>query len=821
MQLLDIELKNWGRHVSLRQKLSGNIIGLIGSNGSGKSTLLAAITYALTGELDRKQESYVSHLTDSKWASVSLRFQKNGNEGIIYRQIGTPAKRELVWLGETYTKAKDVEDTISEILGADKAAISNSVFIRQGEISKLVSGTQAERESVFMKLMHLQFLNTRVDALTSKIHALESNIVDNTPLIDAFNTELKELQTRKKVVEEELTDSPIVEERLSILESIANIDIRFQTTKEEQSRLIKSSLQEEDTLNYLKKDPIYKEINTLENLQQKEKEILSYKSYFDMKARIDKYKSAIITDSIELDNIRQRLIKDYKSDNINEIITYYNRLREELTLEINLLKERVKLEIEYHISRKNIEAHLTEYVESRVNKDNVFILRQVVKSSSARLKEKLGELSFKQKIKDLFKNTGNCPLCGSEISEDVLEQLSPEYLETLQKEIDNISDTIYRSEEQIQSIERCYNSIRRTIAKFRLKKFQRYIALKDIKSKITFIGTLADATKNKEYYDTTLDVLTSLAESIRKYTYSKQINEEHLKEIELKFKGVTSPYASLHELDVMQAKITSKINSINSFKVQFNDYESKYNALYAQALQCQKSLKELSSSREKLLADLQNNTFNIFTNVSLQVELDLIKDRVNNINQKRGELVTIEKSIALKTLHLHNAKKEQDALKNKINVINTLKTARTSLMRGGIPQVYMENVFSQLITKVQEILESINANFQVWSDEERLCTVKFSRNGEPGEMQQEQLSGGQQIRLAIALLIAVQNLLLPEVGLLVLDEPSTHVDEEGVESLRDLFQSLSSILKLSDSQIIVCDHNRILLSSFDTTIQLK
>ena len=82
------------------------------------------------------------------------------------------------------------------------------------------------------------------------------------------------------------------------------------------------------------------------------------------------------------------------------------------------------------------------------------------------------------------------------------------------------------------------------------------------------------------------------------------------------------------------------------------------------------------------------------------------------------------------------------------------------------------------------------------------------------------MSGGQKVRLCIAFLLAVQRELVTEVGFQTFDEPSTHLDEEGVERLCHLFQQLQELLNTAEHQIWVCDHNPVLESSFNRTMRL-
>ena len=135
---------------------------------------------------------------------------------------------------------------------------------------------------------------------------------------------------------------------------------------------------------------------------------------------------------------------------------------------------------------------------------------------------------------------------------------------------------------------------------------------------------------------------------------------------------------------------------------------------------------------------------------------------------------------------------------------------------------YMNAVFNSMTEDVQNMLSKMGANFTVFPDEERPLTYKFMRTDSADEyyMPQELLSGGQAVRLALALLIACQQTVLPDVGLLVLDEPSSHLDADGVDSLQDLFKSLSITLNSSDMQIFVVDHSEPLCGAFEKLIKL-
>lgn len=75
--------------------------------------------------------------------------------------------------------------------------------------------------------------------------------------------------------------------------------------------------------------------------------------------------------------------------------------------------------------------------------------------------------------------------------------------------------------------------------------------------------------------------------------------------------------------------------------------------------------------------------------------------------------------------------------------------------------------------------------------------------------------------LGIAFLLAVQQLIIPELGILVLDEPSLHLHPSSAEHLRDLLSNYGQMLTKTESQILVCDHNPILFNGFSIHHELR
>ena len=107
----------------------------------------------------------------------------------------------------------------------------------------------------------------------------------------------------------------------------------------------------------------------------------------------------------------------------------------------------------------------------------------------------------------------------------------------------------------------------------------------------------------------------------------------------------------------------------------------------------------------------------------------------------------------------------------------------------------------------------------VCASAEQPLSYDFMRLDRPDEvwLPQTCMSGGQKGRLAVATLRAIHALVMPNVGLLVLDEPTTHLDDDTKLSMAEMLRSIGDEGTL---QLIVCDHSRVITASFTETIDI-
>lgn len=81
------------------------------------------------------------------------------------------------------------------------------------------------------------------------------------------------------------------------------------------------------------------------------------------------------------------------------------------------------------------------------------------------------------------------------------------------------------------------------------------------------------------------------------------------------------------------------------------------------------------------------------------------------------------------------------------------------------------------------------------------------------------VSGGQEIQVGVSLHLALRELFSQSFPLLIIDEGTTHLDEENVEAYFDIIKRIKA--EDSNKQIIIIDHHPSLSDVVDNTIELK
>ena len=850
MLIKSLTIHNYGRHKHLELKdLTAPIIGIVGANGNGKSTILKAISFAFKGKEDDSAIADKITLGESS-GFIDLVFEKNNTEGRIIRKFGTTDSASFKWGSESFTRKTEINKKIDEILGVDKQVLSNTIFIKQGEILELVESTPSKRVELFSKLLNLDYFNKRCASVGNNAKQLKDSVKDVQTLKDSI-TELTEkynsLQTEIdsdisnfnknfisiEFVTQLVADIDKYKNYLSDIEQIENTIVAKCGSTDEIT--VKRLLQSNSQLITSKQDIQDKLIEKEKFLRAEAAKILdvyNYKHYLESLARsctyVDSYQLSLldtITNDVDINNF----------SNLNEAFKAYEKALEtqkDIYKDwiVNVTSFTNYLEF-FNQSKKESESlNITlEQVSQQLEK--VFEEKRFLQNNLEQLQS---YLNLKTKLKDKLNKDSKCPICGLQL---ILGQTITE------QELDKLREDIKNVEQKLDYTTSDF------AAKGSLKDFiKAQIVTTDYKKQNAFAHLLTNYEKilALKPYDENLPDKLSSEENVSKLKTFKLL-ETAASNAKLKFVHVISnpirkpnntPYmdmtkSSLEGLlkshDTSLGDIINSIESVTGELAELKSEESRLKLL-SSLYECMKTQKEVIQTNINNLKLRENLDKLIGINKTFQ-DLDLdatylyLKDAINtykSIDNKTINKNYINNSITqTQSLYDKNLKANNDVFET-ISTLNDLGESLNIKNNQSLPRAYINYLFKHICNNVKESLMAMDSDFIIDVDETEDLAFKYKRTFELDKdwLKMSSLSGGQKVRLSIAILIAIQKIICPDLGFLVLDEPSTHLDTDSVEALATMLTDLEKIVKISNSQIWFVDHNVALERACDIKIKL-
>jgi len=164
----------------------------------------------------------------------------------------------------------------------------------------------------------------------------------------------------------------------------------------------------------------------------------------------------------------------------------------------------------------------------------------------------------------------------------------------------------------------------------------------------------------------------------------------------------------------------------------------------------------------------------------------------------------------------------RDARTRKLRVqlqqcIDKLSACRTYAHRDGLPSRVHTAALQLLEKRINPLLASLDAPFEVTADPQSARLLAVMQDGET--FPTEALSGGQTVSLSIAYRLAVKELFARHFDMLVLDEPTAWLDTRRMDCLIDVMMRLRRRAAKLNQQIIVVTHSERLRRVFDQVLE--
>lgn len=758
----------------------------------------------------------------------------------IYKKIYEGYSRDAV---NRYEKDIEIErssmENIAEIM-EDPADIKEKLEFEKGrakEYNSSLALLNEEKSKVKEFLNSYNTLNLEIEKLTGEINALSESIKNKNEEFTKVANSIKESEISEKIVKE---NREKYEEYQKYSQEINILKIR----KKELEKIKEECLLHEKEINSLEKlnSEIDGEIKVFENkkennesllLERKNKLFEIEKEIIDKKGKSVEYKS-------ELSKITPLLIKLEEFEKKlevgeNNIKNFEIKLEEKLE-DINKEKEKRK-----YLMSENLENQLSELEEHEKNKklledeilkkdlllkENEEAFEMLKTSYCPYLKEQCKNLDgknideyFKDKrekyIKEIeekkntVKEINNKLINKNEIMEKIIR------LDTLSKEIDEKEVEFIQEKLKLETGKSKIENEKLKLKNFKLENnIESKEKLSEIKITLkTKIDSL-DLLKSEEIKGGIEKEIENLNKNInielKNIEEKKIVIKENIKTLEEKRNFLNENKIFSNELITINTNIDKLEKKTNSLERSSNLYLENYKKAMEK--------NELEKNLENIKIIIENNQIKFKEKSTLlelkrkdieSIELEKIQKKdekiTSDIEEIREKLGAVNSEVETLKKKLDEVKKYEDLLKNKRKYLEKLnmKLELTKIFREKIKSMGKEvskNMLKEIEILATENFRKITGRGEkiAWSNEDKNKYVVFL-DGDRGELKFEQLSGGEQVAVAISIRGAMSEL-FTESKFSIFDEPTNNLDTERRRSLAD---SIGEILKNLEQSIIV------------------
>ena len=788
-------------------------------------------------ELKTKLEGNISRLNDLSAELEEVKNAKAKMEELEPLVSRLPLLKEL----------KDLNFQISEKLREIERIqrILSSITNLRETLEKLQPAYE-EYHQIETELRNLQEELDKIRGELDQLHRIEATLQEKEAHLRRLEKELKDLEeeilrflpeptpeSREKMLAELATKIKEIKEKLrNHQDKIAALkgrinEINKYLTLLESSNICPVCHREMDESH---KSRVRKEF--MEEISQNQEEI----------RHLDDLSRALQTKLQELESLKgsiERLdVNKYQKmrRELEELMNEVSGLRKQVA-ELNELERRFS-DINRTIKakeerKKELEKEYHRYLMTKEQLENI-----LKENSEQELQGRLAELEtqvsqIKDKISHLASTLGGIPQdLDTEIGK--LEEINAEYLhlkakverlESIEREINKIKDENERIgnieipsrllaekrilEQDIQELKKKLEDIETKIESAQ-KDVNR---LKDLEAKREELRSKLEELKPEhEKYVGSVEALKrerpkgKVLEDIDKV--SQQLSDLEEKKTELiKAVGeipenIDEEISRLRKLKEEYIRASEKAKNVESLQKQLTDLKEK--------------IKELESAIDSKKRELESLGFSEKELKKIQEKVRSIENDIQELNGKKsvkeGNLMqTLEKIENVKA-QIETRERELKKVERIQKLVSDLERIRAAYHRDGVQRLLRQKIAPIISELATEYIENFNMDITdiYLSEDFDITVVKNSV-----EVPTSTLSGGEKVAVALALRLAIARALSRNLSVVIMDEPTTHLDEE---RRKDLVEILDRFFKSGEAipQVVIVTHHPELETVADT-----
>jgi len=187
----------------------------------------------------------------------------------------------------------------------------------------------------------------------------------------------------------------------------------------------------------------------------------------------------------------------------------------------------------------------------------------------------------------------------------------------------------------------------------------------------------------------------------------------------------------------------------------------------------------------------------------------------------QGEKNAKQQQLEQASKMLEDKVKEKELSGPMAKKVEVLGNVRNWFHSSNGPRTMSLSAIRAMTGYVNEYLSALHSEIEVMPDNQGLSFAFSYMDGRPVSNpppSTAKLSGGQKIELALAFRLAIYRYFGQKMGIMVLDEPTAHLSPAGITYFGTLLQTVSTLAKNMNLQIIMPTHEKEIMPYMDSEI---
>jgi len=767
MILKDVNIRDFRSHERTIVKFDEGISVIVGDNGSGKTSILESINFALFKQKPNVNvDDLIRRGADS--TEVSVTFTANGRtfRATRGRKIGKAYGSALYQIEDGEVLLVKGEDEITKeiegILGIGGELFTSAVYIKQGEIDRLVTDRPAERKEHIGKLLGtgelerahhgmgelLRDFERRVSGLghpQEDIKEMENDTKEKKESIQTLKGELKKSSKISVSIKKELKDNQSQLKDLEKLRELkteeAELDIRLKNLKEKIWEIEEHEKEYKKTQGYNNRYAlIEKEIKSLE---EKGKKLYAHKQQKETLARELKIVNKTLL------TLNSAILDDFES---------YSGILGRKFVDIE------KLEKQKQLMLKRLETG-TERIDKKIKSTSI-------KISSAREKN----IEIEKAVFELERAKALCPVCRGPLDKKHKKELLLGYAKKREK---NLKDVLVEES---------------SLLKLQIESRKIAVSLKGCRN------------INVELLKSQIENQDDIEKRIEKIKSGLDVNEEALI-------GLSKIELALNKKEKEKSALKEKNDRFIAAKSYLRKYLPELDDFRAGAKSIEKQCLKLEKKAKVLGGPLDLKKFE-----KMKQEESELQDKFRDVKVTEGRLEAdvshIKNEITEYEKRLIELKQKEKEREKLAKFLVFLKDIRGLFHKDSLQKSLRTKAMPLIEAYTKEIFDMFDLPY---NDLELTSDFNVMLYGPHGQETVDMLSGGERIASALALRIGIAKALSGQaMELIILDEPTIHLDSQRRLDLVEIIKKLSSI-----PQTIVVTHDKEFEQAADRLVVLE